>query len=122
MLSPDLPLTRIEYNEWGNPLEDKETYEYLASYAPYDNISTLKSQQTCSILVTAAMKDQRVSYWHPLKWVARMRTRQSSNNNDNLLILKSDMERGHFGAENDQSNRIKDVAFELAFLISQVHK
>ncbi|CAI2177748.1 12490_t:CDS:10 [Funneliformis geosporum] len=122
MLSPDLPLTRIEYNEWGNPLENKETYEYLASYAPYDNISTLRSRQTCSILVTAAMKDQRVSYWHPLKWVARMRTRQSTDHNGNLLILKIDMEGGHFGDENDQSNRIKNVAFELAFLISQVQK
>ncbi|RIA82902.1 prolyl oligopeptidase [Glomus cerebriforme] len=123
MLNSDLPLTRVEYNEWGNPLENKEAYEYLASYAPYDNISTLKSQRTCSILVTAAMKDQRVSYWHPLKWVARMRTRQPSDKNDNLLILKVDMERGHFGAETDQSNRIKDVvAFELAFLISQVQK
>ncbi|CAG8596700.1 7708_t:CDS:10 [Rhizophagus irregularis] len=60
MLNSDLPLTRIEYNEWGNPLENKETYEYLASYAPYDNISSIKSQQTCSILVTAAMKDQRL--------------------------------------------------------------
>ena len=122
MLNSDLPLTRVEYNEWGNPLESKEAYEYLASYAPYDNISTLNLQRTCSILVTAAMKDQRVSYWHPLKWVARMRTRQSFDKNDNLLILKIDMERGHFGAENDQSNRINDVAFELAFLISQVQK
>ncbi|CAG8682442.1 12057_t:CDS:10, partial [Funneliformis mosseae] len=122
MLNPDLPLTRIEYNEWGNPLEDKKTYEYLASYAPYDNISTLRSQQTRSILVTAAMKDQRVSYWHPLKWVARMRTRQSTDHNGNLLILKIDMEGGHFGDEIDQSDRIKNVAFELAFLISQVQK
>ncbi|PKC69094.1 hypothetical protein RhiirA1_377751 [Rhizophagus irregularis] len=120
MLNSDLPLTRIEYNEWGNPLENKETYEYLASYAPYDNISSIKSQQTCSILVTAAMKDQRVSYWHPLKWVARMRIKQLIDKNDNLLILKVDKERGHFGAENDQSKRIKDVALELAFLISQV--
>jgi len=68
------------------------------------------------------MKDQRVSYWHPLKWISRMRTRQSSDRNDNLLILKTDIERGHFGAESDQSNRIKDVAFELSFLISQVQK
>ena len=120
MLNSDLPLTRVEYNEWGNPLENKESYEYLDSYAPYDNISTLKLQRTCSILVTAAMKDQRVSYWHPLKWVARMRIRQPSNKNS-LLILKIDMERGHFRAGNDQSNRIKDEAFELAFLISQVH-
>ena len=51
-----------------------------------------------------------------------MRIRQSSDKNDNLLILKIDMERGHFGAENDQLNRIKDAAFELAFLISQVQK
>ena len=73
MLNPDLPLTRVEYHEWGNPAESKEIYDYIASYTPYDNIkhyhpsSSTNNISNSSILVTTGMHDQRVNYWHPLK-------------------------------------------------------
>ncbi|CAG8567660.1 3540_t:CDS:1, partial [Acaulospora morrowiae] len=132
MLDPDLPLTRVEYHQRGNPRENEEAYGYISSYAPYDNISHQLDTRKCdvgnksSILVTAAMQDQRVPYWHPLKWVARMRARQSnfyfpsSGNEDNLLILKTDLEKGHFGGGRNHREKIKDLAFELAFLVSRV--
>ncbi|CAG8633185.1 24646_t:CDS:10, partial [Dentiscutata erythropus] len=132
MLDPNLPLTKIEYNEWGNPLEDENVYKYISSYAPYDNISydttfgdNFKQYNTgTSILVTAGMQDQRVNYWHPLKWVSRMRIRQPNQfwpyQKSNLLMLKIDTNKGHFGSSvNNQSDRIRDLAFELAFLINQ---
>ncbi|KAF0393980.1 oligopeptidase b [Gigaspora margarita] len=133
MLNPNLPLTKIEYNEWGNPLENKDIYKYISSYAPYDNISydttfddTFKQYNIgTSILVTAGMQDQRVNYWHSLKWVSKMRIRQAKQfwpyKKNNLLILKIDTNKGHFGSNvNNQSDRIRDLAFEFAFLITQV--
>ncbi|CAG8617836.1 1270_t:CDS:10 [Paraglomus brasilianum] len=87
MLNPSIPLTRLEYDEWGNPKESEAAYRYIESYAPYDNIpyhlttpnnvtTTGNAQKTTypapSILVTAGMRDQRVAYWQPLKWVARV--------------------------------------------------
>ncbi|CAG8439013.1 4369_t:CDS:10 [Diversispora eburnea] len=139
MLDPNLPLTKVEYHEWGNPAESKEIYDYIASYTPYDNIKHYRPSSTnnivnSSILVTAGMHDQRVNYWHPLKWIARMRLRQSDcyypylkNGNlvnfgkNNLLILKIDFDKGHF-VGNNHSDKIKNLAFELAFLISQITK
>ncbi|RIB06657.1 prolyl oligopeptidase family-domain-containing protein, partial [Gigaspora rosea] len=131
MLNPNLPLTKIEYNEWGNPLENEDIYKYISSYAPYDNISydtTFDDKQHntgTSILVTAGMQDQRVNYWHPLKWVSKMRIRQAKQfwpyKKNNLLILKIETNKGHFGSSvNNQSDRIRDLAFEFAFLITQV--
>ncbi|RHZ49011.1 hypothetical protein Glove_535g20 [Diversispora epigaea] len=134
MLNPDLPLTRVEYHEWGNPAESKEIYDYIASYTPYDNIkhyhpsssSSTNNISNSSILVTAGMHDQRVNYWHPLKWIARMRLRQSDcyypySGKNNLLILKTDFDKGHF-VGNNHSDKIKNLAFELAFLIFQTIK
>ncbi|CAG8676699.1 16469_t:CDS:1 [Racocetra fulgida] len=130
MLDPNLPLTKIEYNEWGNPLEDENVYKYISNYAPYDNISydtTISDnfKHGTSILVTAGMQDQRVNYWQALKWVSRMRIRQAKYfwpyKKNNILILKIDTDKGHFGSSfNNQSDRIKDLAFELSFLITQI--
>ncbi|KAI8324922.1 hypothetical protein GQ54DRAFT_239469, partial [Martensiomyces pterosporus] len=74
MLSPDLPLTSVEFAEWGNPLTDAAAYSNIRQYAPYDNIKNMvDGKRAPSILVTAGGQDQRVSVWQPAKWVARLR-------------------------------------------------
>jgi oligopeptidase B len=109
MLDPSIPLTVIEYEEWGNP-DDKEYYEYMLAYAPYDNVS---AQKYPNILVTAGLNDPRVQYWEPAKWVAKLRTMKTD---DNLLLLKTQMDQGHMGASG-RYEYLKEVAFEFAFAL-----
>lgn len=108
MLDPSLPLTVIEYEEWGNP-NDKAAYDYMRSYSPYDNV---RATAYPNMLVTAGLNDPRVGYWEPAKWVARLRTKKTDKN---LLLLKTDMRAGHSGAS-DRLEEIKELAFEYAFL------
>ena len=70
MSDPALPLTVIEYEQWGNPNE-KEAFVYILSYSPYDNI---EAKDYPNLLLTAGLNDPRVSYWEPAKWVAKLRT------------------------------------------------
>ena len=69
MLDDSIPLTTSEYDEWGNP-NDKEYYEYMKSYSPYDQV---KVQEYPNILVTTGYHDSQVQYWEPAKWVAKLR-------------------------------------------------
>ena len=108
MLDATLPLTVGEYEEWGNPA-DKKAYRYMRSYSPYDNV---ESQSFPNMLVTAGLNDPRVSYWEPAKWVAKLRTLKKDNN---LLLLKTNMGAGHFGASG-RYERYKETAFDYAFL------
>jgi oligopeptidase B len=114
MLNPDLPLTQIEYPEWGNPTASQEAYDWIRQYAPYDNITSASSSP--AIYVTAGMKDQRVPYWQPLKYMARRRELLG----DATSVLKVDLDRGHFGGQGEQEARLSDTAEQVAFLISQV--
>ncbi len=70
MLDDSIPLTTGEYDEWGNPNE-KEYYDYMLSYSPYDNV---KKQKYPNLLVTTGLHDSQVQYWEPAKWVAKLRT------------------------------------------------
>ena len=108
MLDETLPLTPCEYNEWGNPKE-KEYFEYIKSYSPYDNVS---EQEYPYIFVTAGLNDPRVGYWEAAKWVARLR---EIKKDDNLVILKTNMEAGHQGSS-DRFDYIKEIAEEYAFI------
>lgn len=116
MLQPDHPLTQIEYPEWGNPTQDAAAYDLIRSYAPYDNTTGL--QTATSTYVTAGLKDQRVAYWQPLKWVAAMRHDAPATE----MLLKVDEDRGHFGGGSEQDVRLSELAEQLAFLISRVQK
>ncbi len=109
MLDPDLPLTVTEYEEWGNP-QEKEFFEYIRSYSPYDNV---KAQDYPNMLITAGLNDPRVSYWEPAKWTARLRTIKTDQN---LLLLKTNMDAGHGGASG-RYEYLKEIAFEYAFLV-----
>ena len=109
MLDESIPLTTGEYDEWGNP-NDKEYYEYMKSYSPYDNI-TEKSYP--NMLVTTGLHDSQVQYWEPAKWVAKLRDLKKDNN---VLIFKTDMTSGHGGASG-RFESLKEEALEYAFLL-----
>ncbi len=109
MLDDTLPLTTMEYNEWGNPNE-KSFYDYIKSYSPYDNV---KLQDYPHMLITAGISDPRVTYWEPAKWTARLR---DSKTDSNLLLLKIHMDSGHGGASG-RFDRLKEVALEYAFAL-----
>jgi oligopeptidase B len=109
MLDDSIPLTTGEYDEWGNPNE-KEYYEYMKSYSPYDNIT---NKLYPNLLVTTGLHDSQVQYWEPAKWVARLR---SQDKNTSQLYLQTNMDAGHGGASG-RFEALKEVAAEYAFLL-----
>lgn len=108
MLDPSIPLTTVEYVEWGNP-EEKEYFDYILSYTPYDQV---KPQDYPHVLVTSGLHDSQVQYWEPTKWVAKLR---ETKTDDHLLLLSTNMEAGHSGASG-RFRRFQEVALEYAFL------
>jgi oligopeptidase B len=112
MMDASLPLTVGEYLEWGNPL-DKAAGEYMRSYSPYDNI---ERKLYPAILVTTSLNDSQVMYWEPAKYVAKLRTLKTDAN---PLLLKCNMGAGH-GGSSGRYDRLKETAFEYAWLMSQV--
>jgi oligopeptidase B len=109
MLDPTIPLTTMEYDEWGNP-NDKQYYEYMYSYSPYDNV---EAKDYPTMLVKTGLNDPRVAYWEPAKWVARLRATKTDKN---PLLFKTRMEAGHGGASG-RYDRWKDTAFDYAFVL-----
>lgn len=108
MLDESIPLTTNEYDEWGNP-NNKEAYEYMKSYSPYENI---EKKDYPNLLVTTGLHDSQVQYFEPAKWVAKLRDMKTDKN---VLFLKTDMEYGHGGASG-RFDYLKDIALEYAFL------
>ena len=108
MLDASIPLTVIEYDEWGNPNE-KEFYDYIKSYSPYDNV---EAKEYPHILVTAGLNDPRVHYWEPAKWTAKLRALKTG---DNRLLLRTEMGAGHAGPSG-RYDYLKEIAFEYAFI------
>jgi len=109
MLDDSIPLTTGEYDEWGNPNE-KEFYEYMKSYSPYDNVS---DQQYPNLLVTTGLHDSQVQYFEPAKWVAKLREMKK---NSNTLLFNINMDAGHGGASG-RFQALREVAMEYAFLL-----
>ncbi len=108
MLDETIPLTTSEYDEWGNP-NDKEYYEYMLSYSPYDNI---EAKEYTNLLVTTGLHDSQVQYWEPAKWVAKLRELKLDNN---LVLLNTNMKTGHGGASG-RFEYLKEIALDYAFL------
>jgi oligopeptidase B len=108
MLDESIPLTTGEYDEWGNP-NDKEYYEYIKSYSPYDNVAVMEYP---AMLITTGLHDSQVQYWEPAKWVAKLR---DFNQSDAPILLHTNMEAGHGGASG-RFRRHKETAMEYAFL------
>jgi oligopeptidase B len=109
MLDESIPLTSNEWNEWGDPRE-KEAYEYMLSYSPYDNVT---AQDYPNLMVTSGLHDSQVQYFEPAKWVARLRDRRTD---DNRLIMYTNMEAGHGGASG-RYEAYRETAQEYAFLV-----
>lgn len=109
MLDESIPLTTGEYDEWGNPNE-KEYYDYMKSYSPYDNI---EAKAYPNLLITTGLHDSQVQYWEPAKWTAKLRELKTDSN---LLIFKTDMSSGHGGASG-RFESLKEDALEYAFLL-----
>jgi len=110
MLDETLPLTPPEWPEWGNPIESKKEYKWIAAYSPYDNVAT---QNYPNILALAGVSDPRVTYWEPAKWIARLRALKTD---ENLTLLKTNMAAGHGGASG-RFDRLKEVALAYAFAL-----
>jgi oligopeptidase B len=113
MLDATLPLTVGEYLEWGDPNE-KPAYDYMKSYSPYDN---LEKRAYPAILVTTSFNDSQVMYWEPAKYVARMRTVKADST---PLLLKIKMDPAGHGGASGRYDRLKDNAFEYAWMLNQV--
>lgn len=109
MLDETIPLTTFEFDEWGNP-KDKEYYEYIKSYSPYDNVV---AQDYPNLLITTGYWDSQVQYWEPAKWIAKLRDTKTDNN---TLVMDCNMEVGHGGASG-RFKRFKEVALSYAFLL-----
>ena len=114
MQDETIPLTTFEWDEWGNPA-DKEYYEYMLSYSPYDQVESKNYPNT---LVTTGYWDSQVQYWEPAKWVAKLRDMKTD---DNALIMTCDMEAGHGGASG-RLKRHKENALIYAFLLDLAGK
>jgi oligopeptidase B len=112
MLDEKLPLTVLEYEEWGNP-HDPTYYEYIRSYAPYENV---RQAAYPTVFATAGLNDPRVPYWEAAKWVARLRDNQI---NDAPILLKVQMSAGHQGPTG-RYHEIEEVAEEFSFILGFV--
>jgi oligopeptidase B len=106
---PALPLTVIEWDEWGDPLHDPQVYAYMKSYAPYENVT---AQDYPPILAITSLNDTRVLYVEPAKWVARLR----ASGGGTPPLLKTEMVAGH-GGVSGRYERWKEVAYELAWCL-----
>jgi oligopeptidase B len=112
MLDESIPLTTGEFEEWGNP-KNKTYYDYMKSYSPYDNV---EKKAYPNLLVTTGLHDSQVQYWEPAKWVAKLRTMKTDNNQ---LLLHTNMEAGHGGASG-RFQALKEIALEYAFMLNLV--
>jgi oligopeptidase B len=113
MSDPSIPLTTNEYDQWGNPENEKE-FDYMMSYSPYDNIRETDYPQ---MLITSGLNDPRVCFWEPAKFAAKLRAKKTD---DNLLILKTNLDAGHAGASG-RYDFLKEVALDYAFLIDRLN-
>jgi oligopeptidase B len=109
MLDDSIPLTTGEYDEWGNPNE-KEFYEYMKSYSPYDNVS---EQQYPNMLITTGLNDSQVQYFEPAKWIAKLRELKTDKN---ILVMYTNMDVGHGGASG-RFDALKEIARDYSFIL-----
>lgn len=114
ILMPELPLTVIEWDEWGDPLHEPEVYDYMASYAPYENV---EAKDYPAILAVTSLNDTRVLYVEPAKWVARLRAvSTSANSAERPVLLKCEMSAGH-GGVSGRYERWRQTAFEYSWTL-----
>ncbi|WP_167995995.1 S9 family peptidase [Arthrobacter pigmenti] len=108
ILDPELPLSALEWEEWGNPITDPEVYRYMKEYTPYENV---KATTYPRIAAVTSFNDTRVLYVEPAKWVAKLREVTTGSE---PIVLKTEMDGGHGGASG-RYEQWKDVAWDYAF-------
>ncbi len=114
-LDHSLPLTVGEFDEFGNAKDIKEHFDYIFSYAPYNNI---KKMDYPNILITTSLSDNRVLFDEPAKFTAKLRDYKTDNN---LLLLKTEMNAGH-GGKSGRDGAIEEIAFDYAFALKITKK
>jgi oligopeptidase B len=115
MLDESIPLTTNEYEEWGNPTADKEAYDYMLSYSPYDNIAPTGYP---SIYVRTGLWDSQVQYFEPAKWIAKLR---ATKRDTNPVLLDTNMSAGHGGASG-RFDALKEIARAYAFVLTTLER
>jgi oligopeptidase B len=113
MSDPTIPLTTLEYDQWGNPDESRETFDYMLSYSPYDNIQHVEYPH---LFLTTGYNDPRVAYWEPAKFLARFRDKKKGNS---LAVLQTNFSAGHAGASG-RYDFLKENALDFAFLVDRL--
>jgi len=109
MMDQELPLTPIEWSEWGDPLRDVRAFRYILSYSPYENV---RPQRYPPLFVTAGLHDPRVTYWEPMKYVARLREVAAGG----PFLLRIETGAGHFGPSG-RFEHLREIARVQAFVI-----
>jgi oligopeptidase B len=112
ILDPSLPLTAIEWEEWGNPIEDASVYAYMKSYTPYENVA---DRPYPAILAVTSLNDTRVLFHEPAKWVARIRAVSPST----PVLLKTEMGAGH-GGPSGRYDAWKEEAFVMSWILARI--
>jgi len=115
MCDPSIPLTTEEWEEWGNPNEEKY-YEYMMSYSPIDNVR--EGVAYPKMLIVSGLNDPRVAYWEPTKWAQVLRAKVT---NGDEVLLKMDLAAGHFSAA-DRYRYLRELAFDYAWLLEALGK
>ena len=114
-LDHSLPLTVGEFDEFGNAKDNKEHFDYIYSYAPYNNI---KKMDYPNMLITTSLSDNRVLFDEPAKFTAKLREYKTDNN---LLLLKTEMNAGH-GGKSGRDGAIEEIAIDYAFALKITKK
>ena len=120
ILDPDLPLSALEWEEWGNPIEDPEVYRYMQAYTPYENVRAVDYP---AIAAVTSLNDTRVLYVEPAKWVQQLRRTVTSDQSTPLaeggspVLLKTEMDGGHGGASG-RYRAWEDRAWDYAFILT----
>lgn len=114
ILKPELPLTVTEWEEWGDPFHDAGVYDYMATYAPYENVT---AQKYPAILAVSGFNDTRVLYVEPSKWVAKLRATADPDSGE--ILLKTDMSSGH-GGVSGRYEKWRQTAFEIAWELDRM--
>ncbi len=116
ILDPSLPLTVIEWDEWGDPLHDRAAYERMAGYTPYENV---RATEYPAILATTSLNDTRVSYAEPAKWIAALRETATNDPATRPVLLRTEMAAGH-GGRSGRYDAWHQYAWEMAFVLDQL--
>jgi oligopeptidase B len=113
MLDETLPLTVGEFEEWGNP-KNQADFATMIQYSPYDNV---RAQAYPTMLVRTSYNDSQVMYWEPAKWVAKLRDLKTDAH---PLVFKVNMQPAGHGGQSGRFDRLRDTAFDYAFLLSHL--